>query len=165
MEQRIVRPPIWRLAIAFVIVPAVAALAMAIQQPLYAGLPDFWDRVFRTAVVNAVVGAYPAALVLGVPAYLVFRKRLRPTVLNCSVVGAAVAALPWLLLGLISSPDYAYSNGHVTHQNGHLTLWGLVDLAIFTGWIGLFGAGAGVLFWLITVPGARRTAPPAASET
>lgn len=160
MEQHTIRPPVWRLAIAFVIVPAIAALAMAILQPFYAGLPDFWDRVFRTAVTNAVFGAYPIALVLGVPAYLVFRKRLRPTILNCAAVGAAVAALPWLLLGLLFSPDYAYSNGHVTHQNGHITLWGLFDLAVFTGWIGLFGAGAGVLFWLITVPGAPRTARP-----
>ncbi|MFN7619357.1 MAG: hypothetical protein ACK5RN_04410 [bacterium] len=165
MEQRIVRPPFWRLALAFIVVPGAAALAMAIQQPLYAGLPDFWDRVFRTALINAVVGAYPAALVLGVPAYLLFKKRLRPTVLNCAAVGAVIAALPWLLLGLLSSPDYAYSNGHVTHQNGHITLWGLFDLAVFTGWIGLLGAGAGVLFWLITVPGAPRTALRARLET
>ncbi|MNH53285.1 hypothetical protein D3C85_1629150 [compost metagenome] len=66
-----------------------------------------------------------------------------------------IAALPWLLLGLLSSPNYAYSNGHVTHQGGHITLWGLFDLSVFTGWIGLLGAGAGVLFWLITVPGAH----------
>lgn len=155
MEQRIVRPPFWRLALAFIVVPGAAALAMAIQSPLYAGLPDFWDRVFRTALMNAVFGAYPAALVLGVPAYFLFRKRLRPTVINCAAVGAVTAALPWLLLGLLSSPDYAYSNGHVTHQNGHMTLLGLIDLFVFTGWIGLFGAGAGVLFWLITVPGAH----------
>lgn len=160
MEQPIVRPPFWRLALAFMIVPGAAAFAMAVQQPLYAGLPDFWDRVVRTALINAVVGAYPAALVLGVPAYLLLRRRLRPTVLNCAAVGAVIAAIPWLLLGLLLSPDYAYSSGHVTHQNGQITLWGLFDLSVFTGWIGLLGAGAGVLFWLITVPGGRGQADP-----
>ena len=160
MEQRLVRPPFWRLALAFIVVPGAAALVMALQQPLYAGLPDFWERVFRTAVINAVVGAYPAALVLGVPAYLLFRKRLRPTALNCAAVGGVIAALPWLLLGLLSSPDYAYGNGHITHQDGRITLWGLFDLFVFTGWIGLFGAGAGVLFWLITVPGAQAKTDP-----
>ena len=160
MEQCIIRPPFWRLALAFIVVPGASALAMAIQQPFYAGLPDFWDRVFRTALINAVVGAYPAALALGVPAYLLLRKRLRPTVLNCAAVGAMIAALPWLLLGLLFSPDHAYSNGHVAHQNGHITLWGLFDLSVVTGWIGLLGAGSGVLFWLITVPGAHGQTDP-----
>jgi hypothetical protein len=160
MEQRIVRPPFRRLALAFIVAPGAAALVMAILQPLYAGLPDFWDRVFRTALINAVVGGYPAALILGVPAYLLLRKRLRPTILNCAAVGAVIAALPWLLLGLFFSPEYAYSNGHVTHQNSHITLWGLFDLSVLTGWIGLLGAGAGVLLWLITVAGAHGQTDP-----
>lgn len=157
MEPTFVRPPIWRLALAFLVVPAVAAAAMAMLQPFYAGLPSYWDRVFRTTVIIAIIGAYPAALVLGIPAYLLFSKRLRSTAFNCAWVGAAIAALPWLFLGLISSPDRAYSNGHITHQNGHITLWGLFDLVLLTGWLGLFGAGAGLLFWLISVPGAPRT--------
>lgn len=152
MKEHIIRPPFWRLALAFIVVPGAAALLMAILQPLYAGLSSYWDRVFGTALVYAVVGAYPAAIVLGVPAYLLVRNRLRPTIINCAMVGAIVASLPWLVLALISSPDYASYGDSVTYENGRITVAGLFHLFIEMGQICIFGAGAGVLFWLITVP-------------
>ena len=155
MKEHIIRPPLWRLALAFIVVPGAAALLMAILQPLYAGLSNYWDRVFGTALVYAVVGAYPSAIVLGVPAYLLLRNRLRPTLINCAVVAAIVAALPWLLLALVSSPDYASYGGHVTYENGGITVAGLFYWLIDIGKICIFGAAAGMLFWLIAVPVAR----------
>jgi hypothetical protein len=64
--------------------------------------------------------------------------------------------LPWLLIGLLSLPDYASEDGHITNQNGHLTLWGLYDLAKFAGPIGLLGSFTGVVFWAAAAAGGRR---------
>ena len=152
MKEHVIHTPLWRLALAFIVVPGAAALLMAILQPLYAGLPNYWDRVFRTALVYVVVGAYPSAIVLGVPAYFLLRNRLRPTIINCTVVGAIVASLPWFVLALFSSPDYASYGGVVTYENGGITLAGLFYGLIDIGIISIFGAAAGMLFWLITVP-------------
>ncbi len=135
--------------LAFVLAPAVAALVLACVIPLYPGLPSFHDRVWRTFLLFLLVGAYPAALLLGLPAFFALKDRVSPTPFNCAVVGAAVASVPWLLLGLLSSPDYAYSNGHVTHNNGVITMWGLIDLATFVAQIAALGFFAGLVFWAV----------------
>jgi len=41
-------PPKGRLIAAFVCAPLASALAFACFEPLYAGLPNYIDRVFRT---------------------------------------------------------------------------------------------------------------------
>ena len=149
-------PVWWRVVAAFVLTPLVAAFAFACFQPLYAGLPSLSDRILRTTVVYVLFGGYPAAFVLGVPAFLILRKKLRPSALNCAATGAVVASFPWLLVGLISNPVSAYSNGHVTHQNGAKTWWGWVDLFTFVGEIAAPGALAGVVFWAIAAAGISR---------
>jgi len=124
---------------------------------MYAGLPSLSERVFRTAVDDALFGAYPAALVLGVPALLALRGRVRASPLNCAVTGAVVASLPWLLLGLISSPDFASSDGHTTVQDGAMTWWGWVELFEFVGAIALAGAAGGIVFWAVAAAGAEQS--------
>lgn len=144
-------PVWWRIVAAFVFSPLIAAFALACFQPLYAGLESLCDRILRTTFAYVVFGGYPAAFVLGLPAFLILRKKLRLSPLNCAVVGAVAASLPWLLLGLISNPRYAYSNGHITHQSGSKTWWGWVDLFTFVGEIAALGALTGVVFWAISV--------------
>lgn len=144
-------PVWWRVVAAFVLTPLIAAFALACFQPLYAGLPSLSDRIVRTTFAYVVFGGYPAAFLLGVPAFLVLRKRLRPSASNCAATGAVVASLPWFLLGLTSNPNYAYSNGHITHQNGSKTWWGWVDLFSFVGEIAAIGALAGAVFWALAV--------------
>jgi hypothetical protein len=146
----------WRIVAAFLLAPLIAAFALACFQPLYAGLPSLSDRILRTTLLYVLFGGYPAALVLGVPAFLILRKKLRPSALNCAVTGAVVASFPWLLLGLISNPDYAYSNGHITHQNGAKTWWGWVDLFTSVSDIAALGGLAGVVFWAIAAAGISR---------
>ena len=138
---------------AFIITPLLAAFALACVHPEYAGLPSLADRIFRTTIIYALFGGYPAALVFGLPAFLFLRDRVRASAFNCAATGAVVASLPWLLLGLISNPNYAYSNGHVTHQNGAKTWWGWVELFVFVGEIAALGAVAGVVFWIIAAAG------------
>ncbi len=143
------RPPIWRIALAFLLAPAAAALAYACLLPLYGGLPDLADRVWRTFLLYLLLGGYPATVVLGLPAFFALKSRLYPTPLSCGLVGAIIAAVPWLLLGLLSSPNYAYSNGHVTHENGSITLAGLLDLGAFGAQLAALGFFAGLVFWFV----------------
>lgn len=159
------RPKAWRIALAFVITPGLASLALACALPLYAGLPDLWDRIARTAPIYAIFGAYPPTIILGLPLYLALKERLQPTVLNCAGVGAVTAALPSLVLNLLANPTYAYSGGHVTHSNGMRTLWGWFDLATGVGWMALVGALTGAAFWLVAVCGTRLSRSLLASFT
>jgi len=149
-------PPWWRVVAAFALTPLIAAFAFACFQPLYAGLPSLPDRILRTTLAYVVFGDYPAALVFGVPAFLVLRNKLRLSAINCAVTGAVVASFPWLLLGLFANPDYAYSNGHVTHENGAKTWWGWIDLFYFVGEIAALGALAGLVFCAIAAAGISR---------
>lgn len=142
-------PVWWRVVLAFLLAPLIAAFLFACFQPLYAGLPSFPDRILRTTLLYVLFGGYPATLVLGVPAFLILRERVRPSAWNCAATGAAVASFPWLLLGLVSNPEHAYSNGHVTHQSGAKTWWGWVDLFTFVSETAALGALAGLVFWTI----------------
>jgi hypothetical protein len=141
----------------FAVAPAAAALLFASLYPAYDGLPSYPDRVWRSFLTYLMVGGYPAALLLGVPAFLAFRSRVNPTLLNCGIVGAAVAALPWLLLGIFSSPNYASVGGHVTYNNGVITEYGLLNLATLVGEVAGLGFFAGLVFWAAVAFGSRRT--------
>lgn len=161
MASPLPQPPAWRVAAAFLVAPGLAAVVLACMTPLYNGLP-LPERILRSAVTFAIFGAYPATLLFGLPAYFLLRSRLRPRAWICAFIGAVVAAAPFSLLSLLSTPDYAYSGGQVTVMDGRITFWGYVQRGRFVGMIGLFGALAGFLFWLIAVAGARlapRTQP------
>lgn len=146
-------PPIWRIIAAFFIVPGVAALVMAILMPAYDGISDPLERIWRSALVFAVVGAYPATVILGVPAFFILRQRFEATLLNCSLTGAVVAALPWLILSLLSPLDSASIGGRATILHGSLTPYGWLTNLTSIGQIALFGAAGGMLFWLIAAAG------------
>jgi hypothetical protein len=62
-----------------------------------------------------------------------------------------VASIPWLVLGLFSRPDYAYSNGRVTSINGQMTAAGLLDLVQVTLLTACLGALGGAVFWAAAV--------------
>jgi len=63
-------PPKGRLIAAFVCAPLASALAFACFEPLYAGLPNYIDRVFRTFLWYFLIGGLPTAAAVGVPTYL-----------------------------------------------------------------------------------------------
>lgn len=142
-------PAFWRIALAFVGAPFVAAAAMAFAQPLYAGLPELSDRIWRTTVAYVLFGAYPTAIVFGLPAYLTLKRRFSLSLLNCIWAAAAVATFPWTLMGLVSQPEYAFSGGHVTDVDGSKTVWGWIGLMQMSLSMGFFGGIAGATFWFI----------------
>ncbi|WP_375290983.1 hypothetical protein [Qipengyuania sp.] len=132
--------------------PGIAAFTLAMFQPLYAGLDSYLERVGRTGLVFTLF-AYPFGLLLGVPSYVFLRDRVKPTWLNCTFVGALVAATPWLLFALLPpSADQASIGGRATVVNGATTAYGYLIALQFAGIIALSGALAGLLFWVIATP-------------
>ena len=153
-------PPRWRVALAFLLAPGVAALAMATAMPAYEGLPSWFERVWRTAQIFSVFGAYPAALVFGVPAYFMLRRHLSSRLAGCVIAGAVIAALPWALLFMAGSGAAEASlNGHATVVNGHTTAYGWFQNLKFILSIGVFGAVGGFVFWAVAAAG-HRPQPP-----
>lgn len=148
-------PSIWRVILAFVVVPGAAALLMAIVMPAYEGITDPLERIWRSAVAFAVFGAYPPAFMIGLPAFFMLRRHVDATIINCAATGAVVAALPWLVLALLSRPDNASIGGRSTVINGSLTAYGWLMNFYYVGQIALLGTIAGALFWFIAAAGSR----------
>jgi hypothetical protein len=149
-------PPIWRVALAFIVAPGAAALLMAVAMPAYAGLPSWSERVWRSAQTFSALGAYPTAIVFGLPAYFMLRRHLSARLVGCVLVGSVIAALPWALLVMIGSgASEASINGRATVLNGHTTAYGWLKNAEFILTIGLFGAFGGLVFWVVAAAGHR----------
>ena len=143
-------PPIWRIAVAFLAAPVAAAIAMAWFDALHGELREPAGRVLSTAIAYAMMGAYPPTLMLGVPAFFALRRRLWPTPLNCMLVGAAVAALPWVLIELLlPGGDNAEVNGRATRIDERTTLWGWFVVGRFVATVAGAGAVGGAVFWLV----------------
>jgi hypothetical protein len=159
-------PPTWRVALAFLVAPGAAALLIAIAMPAYDGLPDWFERVWRTAETFSIFGAYPTAVVFGLPAYFMLRRHFSATPLACAVVGSAVAALPWALLVMAGSgASEASVNGRATVLNGHTTAYGWLQNAEFLLTIGLFGAIGGFVFWVVAAAGFRPKTQPSEQQS
>lgn len=111
------------------------------------------ERVWRSALVYAVIGAYPPAALFGIPAYFALRRHFAPHITNCAIAGAVVASLPWAFLTLVNTPDQAIIDNRTTVINGSKTAFGWLMTAQLLGEIALFGALGGALFWAIAVAG------------
>lgn len=144
-----ISPPAWRVGLAFLLAPAAAALVCACLFPLYPGSPDLAGRIWLTSIAYLLFGGYPAAIVLGLPAFFVLRDRIRFTLLNCAIVGTVVGGAPWIFLSLLSSVNYRFGNGHVTDQSGMTTLWGWLDLGVFVLQFAGLGGFGGLVFWAV----------------
>ena len=149
-------PPLWRVAFAFVIVPGLAAFLMAMLMPAYNGLSDPFERIWRTAALFAMFGAYPTAVVVGIPAYFLLRRRFEPKPINCGLAGAVVATLPWLMISLLGpGSGEASVGGRATMINGGWTAFGWLLQLEFLAQIAAFGMFAGGIFWIIAAAGSR----------
>jgi hypothetical protein len=105
-------------------------------------------------VAAAIFGGYPAGLVLGIPAFLALRSRMRATVLNCSFVGAAIAAIPWIFILLLPPQSGgALVGGHEVVRDGVLTWWGWIGLLTTIAQAAFAGAFGGAAFWVVAAGG------------
>lgn len=149
VSDKVVLNP-WRVTAAFVLAPFFAALAFAVYEPAYDGLSSYAERVLRSAVIYYVVGALLPTAVLAIPAFLVLKKMLRPTALNCALAGAMIAAIPWFLLGLYPLTESASIGNQPTVIDGEYTSFGWLSLfRDFLLPIAVAGALGGAIFWLI----------------
>ena len=57
--------------------------------------------------------------------------------------------IPWLVLGLLSGADQAWTDSHPTIINGHYTFDGWLEVGQFLLTIAAAGAVGGAIFWLI----------------
>lgn len=147
-------PPSWRVLTGLVLAPALAAIAMSIVSPAYEGLPNMNERVWRTAEIFALVGAYPTTVFIGIPTYLVLRRYFLPTILNCALAGALVAALPWMVLTLLpTSADQETIGDRPTVIDGITTAYGWLVRAETIAQIAAFGLIGGLVFWVVAVLG------------
>jgi hypothetical protein len=137
------QPAPHRLVWAFAAAPAAAALALGLVMAV----------VTRSLAAGLGVGAfglllfgYPATLLLGLPAYLALRRRMRLTPLRCALAGAVIGGAPLLL---IFAANLAAS-GFSTRD--------LDDIVIPA--LGATAAGAlgGVVFWAFAAWTPRRPA-------
>jgi hypothetical protein len=129
---------------------------MGLVFPMYAGLPDFSERVWRTAGILALFGAYPTALVVGVPAYFMLLRHFRPTLINCAFAGAIVAVLPWILFSFFpAAAREASVDNRATVIDHWVTPYGWLLWGEFVVQIAAFGLVGGLAFWLVAVAGWR----------
>jgi len=143
------RPKLWRVAFGFVAAPLVpAALWM---------LPELWNGAPLASygsfvMLVAIYGAYPATILLGVPAYFVLRRRMRPLLVSLLLAGGLIAAAPWpALMLLLPNPQDAWIGGCHTVVDGKTTWCGYWEGVKFIGWIFALGATGGVAFWICVV--------------
>ncbi len=125
---------------AFLAAPLAGAGALGV---LSAWLPGSNSSMAAAMAIGGAIVGYLIALTLGVPAYLVLRKRVKPRLVYPTLGGAIIASTPFMLGSLASGLDGASLTG----------LLQTVGLAFPAGAVG------GFTFWLIAVradPNARQ---------
>ena len=147
------KPSALRLAAAFVVAPILPAAVVA----AYISQESYHGYFLNSLVLVLLFGAYPGAIFLGGPAYLVLRQRIRPSALACALAGGMVAAIPWLAIGVFGGPDQASVDDKLTVSNGVLTVFGWLELLRFVSVTFVLGAVGGFVFWAIagSVPSRR----------
>jgi hypothetical protein len=133
----------WRLVLGFLFAPFVPAVVFSIMQ--WGGLGGILPVL--------IYGAYPAAIVLGIPAYFLLRHWVGPRLVTIMLVGGVIAALPWLMLFLLPQSGSVRSeiNDCVTRIDGYVTWCGMVDAFKLAAEIFSYGALGGLVFWLCVV--------------
>lgn len=121
-------PPLWRLFLALIVAPAVPAA-------LYAGW--IWSGSLSQASylshvrLIAGLGAYPATLLLGLPALFFLRGEVAPTLRRAMLIGGAIASVPWLLLLPFGAAANADLGGYLLEAVLPAFLLGLLGGAVF----------------------------------
>jgi hypothetical protein len=114
--------------VAFLAAPWIGTLIAALAVTPFFGLFDSWGLYFGFSLLVA----YPVALIMGLPIYLLLAKFIgSPTLLHCSLAGTCVAALCAATLPL-TIPESTISAGAFLRLTcGVVTgssVWGILRL-------------------------------------
>lgn len=139
-------PPWWRLVLAFVAAPSAPVLLFALPLIPSFGADGFAVVLFVLFAYGALL-AYGSTLLIGVPAYLLLRRRIELWAGNALLAGALVASGgAILILGGLWLTKGAQGPGPLQD------LPGLVALLAVTALPGAFG---GWVFWRVMSWGRR----------
>lgn len=139
-----------RLAFGFLLAPLVPTVLYV----LWDLISTDWftgQRFLGWVMLIAIYGAVPSALILGVPAYFILRRYLKPRFITFVLVGGVIAALPWLLLSLLPGKNFFTSyNSCKTVIDGARTWCDYLEVFKFSARNFAFGSIGGAVFWLCT---------------
>jgi hypothetical protein len=96
-------PEGWRLFLAFLIAPLVGAAAASAKA-------DSWQTFRELFSLFAIVGAYPATILFGLPAYFILKRRVRPSLIATGLVGGVIAMAPWSIITLLAALRSPFSS-------------------------------------------------------
>src|SRR5258708_1354990 len=136
------KPPTHRLVLAFAGAPSSATALFAIVASIGQGGPDLVWSVF---IVDFLGGALPLTPVVGIPLFLILRKRVRLTFWASSLAGVAV-------LYLLLSVFLLFSLASKDAPGGGL---GWLEIVEILGDAAGLGLVAGFVFWLIAAAGLK----------
>ena len=134
------QPAPHRLVWAFAAAPAAGALVIALGMAAVTG--SLAGGLFIGGFGVALVG-YPATLIVGLPAYLALRRRMRLTLVRCAVAGAAIAGVPLMIVMSVMM----LADGASMRDLGNLLL--PIGAAVA-------GAVGGLVFWAVAAWTPRR---------
>ncbi len=137
-----------RVAAAFIAAPLFASLLTGAGLATFTGgaMGPWLPMAFGIAVVALMVAA-PLTVVLGIPAYLLLRRRVKARLTGSALTGAAIAATPWLAVVLAGAASGSLAEPWTI-------LWPL-------GLLIVVGAASGALFWWIAFAPRGRRGPAA----
>ncbi|MGX1787048.1 hypothetical protein ACWIGM_09940 [Bosea sp. NPDC055332] len=140
-------PAPWRVALAFVVAPLFGAVVLSILQLGWPSSP--WKLIASMWLLS--LGAFPAAALLGLPAYFLLRNLTELSLFSCAVVGAFIAVAPGFLLALLPmSEHFQFSVGErAIVVDGQPTAWGWALWRANMAKTAVAGAAGGVLFWAV----------------
>ncbi len=150
MAEELEKPPIWRVALGFLLAPLIAAFAFSLIE----------DHSLAVVVPAALYGGYPAAIVLGIPAYVLLRGAMQPRFWVLMIMGGVIAVLPWIALALSNTAGSSQVGNCQSTIDGRMTWCGFVGNLWLWGQIFCFGAFGGLVFWFCVAFGLRPNAPP-----
>jgi hypothetical protein len=136
-------------ALGFFVAPLVPAALWALAG-VWRGLS--WAGYGHSVILMALYGAYPAAVLLGLPAYFIFRQRMRPRLISVVLAGGLIAAAPWPVVELlVSNPDQAWVGECQTVLDGKTTWCGYLEGMKFLALVFGLGAIGGLAFWICVI--------------
>lgn len=136
------KPDPWRLLLGFVLAPIAGAAVFTMVE----GEGDV-----KLMVPALLYGGYPATIVLGIPAFVVFRHWLRPYLATTALAGGIIAIAPWIILFSIGSSGYGEVESCVTQVDGRMTWCGFVGALRVLAEIFGYGVVGGLVFWICVV--------------
>ena len=130
-----------RALLGFLVAPVVPAVAMYFYGLFFvpAGQVEFWPLMFG-------ISAYLAAFALGLPAYLLLRRKGAQGIKSYLAAGALIGVTAYLLFIVVVTPTHL----PMTSSHTQSLLQGSMGLAVSAI---AYATVASLLFWLIAVRG------------